>query len=106
MNEVLGAQFNRRNVDRDAERRQSRILPGTGLAAVGHDTDAHRDVQFVLIHGVQRAQRDKNLVRTDGGILCMRHIREQNHEFIPALPADRVRLRTQASKRCATVLNK
>ena len=37
------------------------------------------------------AQRQENLFRTDGGILGVRHLREQNHEFIATLPADRVR---------------
>ena len=32
----------------------------------------------------------KDFVRTNGGILCVRHFREQNHEFIAALAADRV----------------
>jgi hypothetical protein len=61
------------------------------VIGVDDDTDAHREVQIVLIDAVGRVQRQKHFLRTDGCILCMGHFREQNHEFVASLPADRVR---------------
>ena len=45
----------------------------------------------MLVDAVGRAQRQEYLLRTDGRILRVRHFREQDHEFIAALPADGVR---------------
>ena len=45
----------------------------------------------MLVDAVRRMHNLEYFFRTDGGILRVRHLREQDHEFIASLPGDRVR---------------
>ena len=58
---------------------------------IGHDADARRDMQFVMIDPVRSAQGLEHLVGTYGRVVRVCHFGKQDHEFIAALAADRVR---------------
>ncbi len=61
------------------------------IIRVGDGADADREIQIVLIDEMRRAQRCEYFFGADGGVLCVRHFRKQDHEFVAALPADGVR---------------
>src|ERR1700683_1984891 len=64
------------------------ILAGFGECT---DPDACGDVKSMFSNSVNLFQFRDDLFSADGGIGCVSDFRKQDHKFIPALAADRVR---------------
>ena len=78
------------------------------VAVVGIRRNAYadRDVQLVLVDGVRCAQCLQQLFRADGRVLCIRHVREQEHEFVASLPAEGVAVKLTLENRLRQALDK
>ena len=66
-----------------------------GVRAVGRvhgDTDARRDMQVLAGDPVRHRHRGEQFVGAECRVGCARHFRQQDDEFVPAQPADRVGL--------------
>src|SRR5438105_12987461 len=59
---------------------------------VDADTDAHRDLQILMADAVRSAHGGEYLVSSKGCMFGASHFRKQNHEFIPTVSADGVRV--------------
>ena len=62
------------------------------LAVVGVDADADADGDVELVIGERERPREgcDDLLRAHGRVLGVLQLRQHDHEFVPALPADRV----------------
>ena len=69
---------------------QQRLDLGT-VAGIKGDADAGRDLQLLAVNHEGHAQGLQYFVGAQDGILRVRHFRQQDHEFVAAEPADRVR---------------
>ena len=61
------------------------------VTRISNDTDTRRDMQFMVIDLVWTTQSFEYLVCAHCRVLRLGHLREQDHKFITALTADRVR---------------
>ena len=68
----------------------SRFLASTAILGIGGDADAHGDVQFMPVDAIGRAQLPQDFLRANGRVLRIRHLREQDHEFVAPMAADRI----------------